>query len=111
MILMKTAFKILAVTILAAGSMFAQTRFSIGIHIGTTPRYYAPPVRLVAPAYGPYYRPPLPGPGYTWIEGYWTPAPRRVWVTGYWRGPHRYHVAPRYRIVHRGRAIARGHRR
>ena len=107
---MKTTFKILAVTILAAGSMFAQTRFSIGIHIGT-PRYYAPPVRVVVPAYGPYYRPPIPGPGYTWIQGYWTPAPHRVWVAGYWRAAHRIYVAPRHRNVYRRSVVVRGHRR
>jgi len=57
---MKTPFKLLAVAILAGGSMFAQTHFSIGIGIGT-PRYYAPaPVYSVAPAYNPYYVAPPP---------------------------------------------------
>jgi hypothetical protein len=93
---MKTPFKLLAVAILAGGSMFAQTRFSVGINIGT-PRYYPPPpVAYSAPVYDPYYAPPMPGPGYTWVQGYWTPAPHRRWVTGYWRAPYRHYAAPRY---------------
>jgi hypothetical protein len=115
MIFMKTPFKLLAVAILAGGSMFAQTRFSVGINIGT-PRYYAPPpVYSVAPAYNPYYMPPMPGPGYTWVSGYWNHAPRRAWVAGYWRAPVRYYAAPRYynsyRYAPRGRGNAYGHRR
>ena len=114
MIFMKTPFKLLAVAILAGGSMFAQTHFSIGIGIGT-PRYYAPaPVYSVAPAYNPYYMPPMPAPGYTWVQGYWTPAPHRAWVAGYWRAPYRYYAAPRYntyRYAPRGRGHAYGYRR
>ena len=107
---MKTALKLVAMTILAGGAMFAQTRFSIGIHIGT-PRYYAPPVYSVAPVYNPYYVPPIPGPGYTWVQGYWTPAPHRVWIGGYWRAPVRVYSAPRYYNAYRGRGHAYGRRR
>jgi hypothetical protein len=92
--------------------MFAQTHFSIGIGIGT-PRYYAPaPVYSVAPPYNPYYMPPMPAPGYTWVAGYWTPAPHPAWVAGYWRAPYRYYAAPRYnyRYAPRGRGYAYGHR-
>jgi len=112
---MKTPFKLLAVAILAGGSMFAQTRFSIGIGIGT-PRYYAPPpvYYAPAPAYDPYYVPAIPGPGYSWVAGYWTPAPHRRWVAGYWRAPSRYYAAPRYYNGHRlapgGRGYAYGRR-
>lgn len=90
--------------------MFAQTRFSIGIGVGA-PRYYAPPpVYSVAPAYDPYYAPPIPGPGYTWVGGYWTP--QRRWVAGYWRAPGRYYAAPRsYRYAPRGRGYAYEYRR
>ena len=42
---MKT--KLLAVMLLAGGSLFAETRFSIGVGIGT-PAYYAPPAPPVA---------------------------------------------------------------
>jgi len=97
---MKSIKKALALALLAGGSMFAQTRFSIGIGIGTpAPRYYAPRAYAVAPVYDPYYMPPAPGPGYTWIAGYW--GPRRAWVPGYWRAPvygRRVYAAPRYYV-------------
>ena len=51
------------------------------------------------PSYA-YMRPPMPGPGYCWVDGYWNFAGRRyVWVPGYWRMPPYaggYWVAPRY---------------
>ena len=59
---MKT--KLLAVMLLAGGSLFAETHFSIGIGIGTL-GYYAPPPPPVA-ACAP---PPCPGPGYTSDRG------------------------------------------
>jgi hypothetical protein len=66
--------KLLAVTLFAAGSLFAQ--LSVGIHIGPPP---AP--RVVA-------APPAPGPGYVWIAGYWYPVNGRyVWHEGYWSRP------------------------
>jgi len=75
--------KLLAVMALAAGSMFAQTRFAVGVNIGGgySLAYYAP--GYVAPA------PPCPGPGYTWIAGYYSDAGygRRAWVPGYWSAP------------------------
>mgnify|MGYP003339630936 CR=1 FL=1 len=57
---MKT--KLIAVMMLVAGSAFAAPHISIGVGIGT-PGYYAPaPVPYVAA------RPPMPGPGYVWID-------------------------------------------
>ena len=89
---MKT--KLLVLALLAGGSMFAQTRFSFGINIGgRAPGYYAP-----VPAYAAA-RPPWPGPGFRWVDGYWAENyGRRVWVAGYWnRLPYGgYQVAPRY---------------
>src|SRR5712691_9228569 len=79
---MKT--KVLAVLFLLAGSsLFAGTRFFVGVGVGGYgPRYYAPPPPVVA------YGPPRPGPGYTWVDGYWYPVgPRRVWRAGYWAPP------------------------
>ncbi len=76
---MKT--KLLALALLAGSSMFAQTRFSIGVHIGGyNPGYYAPaPYPYVAD------RPPCPGPDYSWTDGYWVEGPGRgAWVNGYW---------------------------
>lgn len=66
---------------------------------------YGPGVYAPAPppppryAYG-YRRPPMPGPGYCWVDGYWNYAGARyVWVPGYWAMPPRanaYWVGPRY---------------
>ncbi|MEQ1945636.1 MAG: hypothetical protein ABL995_00500 [Bryobacteraceae bacterium] len=85
---MKT--KLMALMILVAGSAFAQSSFSVGVNIGG-PGYYAPAA--------PYYvaRPPMPAPGYMWIDGYYD-AYRRP-VPGYWATPPyagAYWVAPRY---------------
>src|SRR5882757_8383268 len=103
---MTTKFKLLAVALIAGGSMFAQTRLSIGVGIG--PSYaqgYYPP-----PAYVDQYRPPCPGPDYTWVDGYW--GPRNVWVAGFWRAPlyPRYRVEPRY-VAPRYYNSYRGHDR
>lgn len=90
---MKTKLRILALALIAGGTMFAQTRLSIGIGVGGYgPGYYPPP------AYA-RYAPPCPGPGYTWVEGYWAPqSGRNVWFDGYWRPPYinSYRVSPRY---------------
>jgi WXXGXW repeat (2 copies) len=90
---MKT--KLLAMMLLAGGSMFAGTRFSIGVGFGTQGAgfYQAPP------AYAANI-PPCPGPGYTWVDGYWTnDYGRQVWVPGFWNAPPvftGYQVAPRF---------------
>lgn len=89
---MKT--KLLTVVLLAAGSLCAATRFSFGVGIGV-PAYYPPPPPVVA-----YAQPAAPGPGYTWVGGYWYPAAGRyAWRAGYWAAPPyagAYWVAPRY---------------
>ena len=84
---MKT--KLLALALLAGGSMFAQTRFSIGIGVGGYQPAYQPGY-LSAPAYA-YYQPPCPGPDYDWVDGYWFGnGPRHRWIAGYWvRQPYR----------------------
>jgi WXXGXW repeat (2 copies) len=91
---MKT--KLLGVMLLAGSSLFAETRFSIGIGVGGYG--YAPPP-VVA------YRPACPGPGYEWVNGYWYEGGhRRLWRDGYWarqsysRGYDRYrYEGDRYR--------------
>ncbi len=88
---MKT--KLLAGLLLAASALSAAPRFAIGIGIGVPVRpYYAPAPVYVAPApvyAAPAYVPPAPGPGYTWVNGYWYGyGPRRVWRPGYWTAPH-----------------------
>lgn len=84
--------KLLALVLLAGGSMFAQTRFSVGVNIGGYgPGYYAPAPVLV--------RPPYPGPGFVWVDGYWTTNRfGRTWVPGRWSRPYGYRAqpAPRY---------------
>jgi hypothetical protein len=100
---MKTKF--LVGMLLAAGSMFAAPRVSIGIGIGHPYVVAPPPVVVYEPAY-PVYAAPYPGYGYTWVDGYWYEAgPRRYWHGGYWapRGyghanyGRGYRVVPRYR--------------
>jgi hypothetical protein len=92
---MKT--KILAGLLLAASTLGAAPRISFGIGIGVGPRYYAPapvyaapaPVYVApAPVYAPAYVPPCPGPGYTFVAGFWEGyGPHRVWRPGYWAAP------------------------
>jgi hypothetical protein len=83
--------RLMGLLMMAGGSLFAQSHFSIGVRIGT-PGYYAPaPVAVAA------YRPPCPGPGYVWIDGYNDAYGR--WYDGYWASPPydgAYWVAPRY---------------
>jgi hypothetical protein len=68
--------KLLAFLLLAGGCAFAVD-FSVGIRIGPPP---APRVVRVRPA--------SPGPGYTWVDGYWYPnGSRYVWHNGYWTRP------------------------
>jgi hypothetical protein len=94
---MKT--KLFAILLLSGMSMFARSHVSIGIGIGVGPAYgyaYAPP----PPPPVVRYAPPVPGPGYYWVPGYYSPVGARyVWRAGYWtRPPHRgaHWIAPRY---------------
>ena len=59
--------KAVLLAMLAAGSIFEAPRFSVGVSVGA------------------------PGPGYTWVDGYY--APDGYWVAGSWAPPA---VAPRY---------------
>jgi hypothetical protein len=93
---MKT--KLLAMMLLAGGSMFAQTRVSIGVGFGGhggAGFYQTPPSYAYASNI-----PPCPGPDYTWVDGYWSQDyGRNTWVAGYWnRLPFNsgYQVAPRF---------------
>ena len=81
------ALAILAGLLVTGNSLFAESRFSFGIGVGA-PGYYAPPVVV--------YRPPYPGPGYYWVDGFYDPY--GTWVGGYWAPPaYRYgYAAPRY---------------
>lgn len=72
---MKT--KLLAVALLAAGSVFAQ--ISIGIRIGPPP-----PPRVLR------VRPVAPGLDFVWLDGYWYAVGNHYkWHAGYWtRAPY-----------------------
>ena len=102
-------FKLMTILMVAGGSLFAQSRFSVGVQFGTPGYYSAPPVVAAA------YRPPCPGPGYVWIDGYdgdngywslppyegayWV-APRNYggrFVAGYWGGARYYGGGERFR--------------
>ena len=88
---MKT--KLMALLLMAGGSVFAQSGFSIGVHIGA-PGYYRPaPAPVVVAA----YRTVRPGPGYIWIDPYQDGYGHRF--NGYWALPPyagAYWVAPRF---------------
>src|SRR5579864_6142117 len=82
---MKT--KLLAMALVAGSTMFAGVRFGIGVNVGIA----APVVAVGA------YRPPCPGPGYVWVDGYNDGYGN--WVNGYWAQPPysgAYWVGPSY---------------
>lgn len=86
--------KFLAILLLA-GSPLLAAHWYVGVGIGAPyPVYTAPPPPMVA------YAPPCPGPGYSWVSGYWySVGPRWAWRGGYWTRPpyaRAYWVAPRY---------------
>jgi hypothetical protein len=70
------------------------------------PAYVEPEVQVYVARQPPppamEYPPPAPGPGYTWISGYWDWMGNDwSWVGGYWT-PARagfFYVAPRYVVV------------
>ncbi len=92
--------KLLALVFLAGSAAFAGPRIFFGVGVGYPP----PPVAVYAPppapptAYG--YVPVAPGPGYTWISGYYYPVGARyAWRPGYWSRPpyaRAHWVGPRY---------------
>ena len=107
--------KLLALVLLATGSLFAGPRVLVGVGVGPVPAAYG----YVGPVG------PCPGPGYAWVDGYWYfNGGARLWHAGYWRAPYggayfgpRYY-GPRYErgFVGRGhyeggRGFERGYRR
>lgn len=71
--------KAMAVMMLLTSGAFAAPRITVGVGIGV-----GAPVAVV--------RPVCPGPGYTWVNGYY--APGGVWVAGYWAPPAVVRIAP-----------------
>ncbi len=90
---MKT--KALALLLFTGSALLGQTRLSVGVSIGGYPQpfvAYAPPPVV--------YAPPCPGPGYSWVAGYWYySGPHRYWRAGYWAPPRFYRP---YRFAPRG---------
>ena len=85
--------KLIAGFLLAGSCLFAAPRIAIGVGLPVANYGYVAP----APVY--VARPRIPGPGYTWVGGYWYGAgPHRVWRAGYWAAPHRVYVVPRARF-------------
>ncbi len=85
---MKT--KLMALMLMAGGTLFAGTHVAIGVRIGG-------PVVVPAPVAVNVYRPPCPGPGYVWIDGYYDQFGN--WYAGYWALPPyagAYWMAPRF---------------
>jgi len=88
--------KLIALMLVAGGSLFAESRFSISIG-GYGPGYYAPPPVYYAPArphvlyrsYGPYDR----GWG---GAGYWGESPERQHRRAEWYGLQNHHQKERY---------------
>src|SRR5262249_4651004 len=76
-------------TLLLTGGVASAAQVSFGIQIGPPPRPRA--VRVV---------PRQPGPGYVWVDGYWSARNGRyAWRDGYWARPSypdSYWVAPYY---------------
>ena len=84
--------KAMIAMMMLAGGLFAAPAVRVGIGIGVPA-----PVAVV--------RPVCPGPGYTWVDGYY--GPNGVWIAGYWAPPvvavgpavrfaPAYHYAPRF---------------
>jgi hypothetical protein len=88
--------KLLALLLLAGGSMFAGPRVFFGVGFGGGYVVAPPPPAPVVS----YYVPPAPGPAYSWVSGYYYPVgPRYYWRAGYWAPrPYAgaYWVGPRY---------------
>ncbi len=76
----------------------AYGAYNGGEYNGEDQGVYAPAPPPI-PEYA-YQRPPMPGPGFIWVDGYWNfLGGRYVWVRGYWmRPPYAggYWVPPRY---------------
>lgn len=74
--------KLLALLLLAGGSLFAGPRVFVGVGFGGG-YVVAPPPPVVS-----YYAPApvvAPGPGYAWVGGYYYPyGGHYLWRGGYW---------------------------
>ena len=89
-------------SLVLASAITAPAFAQVGIYIGHAP----PPLRYEV-------RPAIPGPGYTWVDGYWNWAGGRyVWAPGVWRRPPyagAYWTHAHYDHYDRGWAYHEGH--
>jgi hypothetical protein len=89
-------------TALAAACLAAPAFSQIHVYIGAPP----PPLRYEV-------RPPMPGDGYVWAEGYWgDEGGRYQWVRGHWdRPPYQgaYWNHPHYDHYQQGWQMHEGH--
>jgi hypothetical protein len=87
---------------LLAAAVVVPSSAQVSVYIGSAP----PPLRYEE-------RGPLPGPGYVWIEGYWSPNGRHYqWVQGRWdRPPYEgaYWSHPHYDHYKEGWQLHEGH--
>jgi WXXGXW repeat (2 copies) len=86
-----------------AGALTIPAPAQISVYIGQ------PPPRVRYERHGP-----VPGPGYAWVNGYWSPeGDRYEWVPGRWdRPPYQgaRWVRPRYEHHrHKGWKVRKGH--
>ncbi len=92
----------LLATALLCSTLAAPAFSQVGVYIGTPP----PPLRYEVP-------PPIPGEGYTWIDGYWNwGGSRYAWVPGRWERPPyagAYWSHPHYDHYDRGWQMQSGH--
>ncbi|HLW76371.1 MAG TPA: hypothetical protein VKS01_05285 [Bryobacteraceae bacterium] len=101
---MKTKLAIILLLLASATVMSAGPRVFVGFGVGVGHPYYG----YHAYPYGGFYAPPVaynsylayPGPGYSWVGGYWYPyGARYAWRAGAWVRPpyaRAVWVGPRY---------------
>ncbi len=88
--------------VLTVSALAPTANAQVGIYIGRTP----PPLRYET-------RPPIPGEGYNWVDGYWEPYNGNYrWHGGYWQRPPfagAYWNHPHYDHYNRGWAYHEGY--
>jgi WXXGXW repeat (2 copies) len=97
-----TRTKLLCSAAILSMSVAAPAWSQVHVYIGTPP----PPIRYEN-------RPPFPGEGFVWVDGYWgTVGNRYQWVSGRWdRPPYAgaYWSHPHYDHYDRGWQVHEGH--
>ena len=89
-------------SVLAVSALAVPAFSQIQIYIGSAP----PPIRYEV-------RPPIPGDGYAWADGYWgVHGNHYVWVPGAWQRPPypgAYWTHPHYDHYQQGWQVHEGH--